>query len=337
MLIKPAPLSRETLPQAEANEDKRTCKRFGPCGVGEKALYLNSFYIDRRYYVPFSAIRRVYKRVAMSKGGYTGKGVFASIPYLVVEYDGGKEKQCNFKYEEQVDKLLDDLRTSHPEIKLHSAAAEARLAREEAERTARIPKSIPESARKVSASLQKAIDYLERRADLTGELSEAARRQRQQSISKPVWRWVAAAIILLGAMAAVFGVYQLLTRQGSFGVYFLLFGLAAIFLFSGVSVAPTARHNKAKIAQRYEDAKNAMVDFLADYPGKFPLPPYYAHPIVLKRMQRAVELGRAADAEEALMVVEADLQALNANVQVTQEEYDEVVAIKALFLNEDYR
>ena len=41
----------------------------------------------------------------MSKGGGTGKGAFGSIPYLVVEYDGG-EKQCNFKHEEDVDNLL---------------------------------------------------------------------------------------------------------------------------------------------------------------------------------------------------------------------------------------
>ena len=42
----------------------------------------------------------------MSKGGFTGKGLFASIPYLVVEYDNGQEKQCNFKFEENVDMLL---------------------------------------------------------------------------------------------------------------------------------------------------------------------------------------------------------------------------------------
>ena len=35
----------------------------------------------------------------MSSGGFTGKGMFASMAYLVVEYDGGKQKQCNFKDE----------------------------------------------------------------------------------------------------------------------------------------------------------------------------------------------------------------------------------------------
>ena len=44
------------------------------------------------------SVRRVFKRVAMSKGGFTGKGAFGSIPYLVVEYDDGAQKQCNFKH-----------------------------------------------------------------------------------------------------------------------------------------------------------------------------------------------------------------------------------------------
>lgn len=60
--------------------------------MGEKALYLNSFFIDRRYYVALSSVRRVFKRVAMSKGGFSGKGVFGSIPYLVVEYDDGQDE-----------------------------------------------------------------------------------------------------------------------------------------------------------------------------------------------------------------------------------------------------
>ena len=40
---------------------------------------------------------------------------------------------------------------------------------------------------------------------------------------------------------------------------------------------------------------------------------------------------------EALEVVKQDLKALNSDVEVDQEEYDEVVAIKALFLNENYQ
>lgn len=50
-------------------------------------------------------------------------------------------------------------------------------------------------------------------------------------------------------------------------------------------------------------------------------------------MQRVIEEGRAVTAEQALEVVKADLKALNADVEVSQEEYDEVVAIKPMFLN----
>ena len=67
------------------------------------------FHPPRRYYLPYTSITRVFKRVAMSAGGFTGKGMFASMAYLVVEYDGGKQKQCNFKDERDVDALLENL------------------------------------------------------------------------------------------------------------------------------------------------------------------------------------------------------------------------------------
>ena len=107
MLFKPAQLGLARLDSAELEADRKACKKIGPCGVGKKALYLNSFYIDRRYYLPYTSITRVFKRVAMSAGGFTGKGMFASMAYLVVEYDGGKQKQCNFKDERDVDALLE--------------------------------------------------------------------------------------------------------------------------------------------------------------------------------------------------------------------------------------
>ena len=90
------------------------------------------------------------------------------------------------------------------------------------------------------------------------------------------------------------------------------------------------------IPSRAERAKEAMEAFLQDY-TPFPLPARYAHPIVLRRMGRCVEEGRADTPEQALETVKADLKALNSSVQVSQEEHDEVVAVKAMFLNEDYR
>ncbi len=137
MLFHPAQLGLAHLDKATLEADKKACKKIGPCGVGKKALYLNSFYIDRRYYLPYGSISRVFKRVAMSRGGFSGKGMFASMAYLVVEYDGGKQKQCNFKDERDVDALLEVLAKEQPNIPRLSAAGEAEIARQKAEKAAR--------------------------------------------------------------------------------------------------------------------------------------------------------------------------------------------------------
>ena len=106
MLFAPVRLGSTALSAEVLTADVKNCKHFGPCGVGEKALYLNGFLFDRHYYVALGDIRRVFKRVAMSKGGFTGNGVFGAIPYLVVEYGDGTQKQCTFKREDNVDDLL---------------------------------------------------------------------------------------------------------------------------------------------------------------------------------------------------------------------------------------
>ena len=106
MSFAPVRLGNTVLEAETAAADRKSCRRFGPCGVGEKALYLNDLLIDRHFYVGFGSVRRVFKRVAMSQGGFSGKGAFGSIPYLVVQYDDGQEKQCTFKREEDVDELL---------------------------------------------------------------------------------------------------------------------------------------------------------------------------------------------------------------------------------------
>lgn len=130
-MIRPQRLGKDTLPENELKEDKKSCHKFGPCGVGQKAIYLNSFYIDRQYYVPMKSVKRVFKRIAMSKGGFTGRGVFATLPYLVVEFDDGRQKQCNFKHEEDVDRILAYIEDNFPDIPLHSEAAEQKLREKE--------------------------------------------------------------------------------------------------------------------------------------------------------------------------------------------------------------
>ena len=286
MLFKPVQLGREALERDVLVKDRKSCKRFGPCGVGERALYLSSFYRSCRYYLPYGGITRVFKRVAMSKGGYSHKGVFASIPYLVVEYDEGREKQCTYKYEEQVDQLLACLKQLRPEIKQVSAAGEDRLAKRAQEQP---PKpELTEEARQTLKTLKEAEAVLEKRPDLYLELSKSARQLRELNLI-------------------------LSTRRGG-----------------------KMKKREADIPPRAERAKAAMEVFLRDY-APFPLPARYAHPIVLRRMGRAVEEGQAVTPEQALEAVKTGLKALNADVEVSQEEHDEVVAIKAMFLNEAYR
>ena len=72
-------------------------------------------------------------------------------------------------------------------------------------------------------------------------------------------------------------------------------------------------------------------------PEDFPVPARYAHPIVLDRMIRVIREGRAQSVKEALAVVKEDLKKLDSSVQVEQEEYDEVVAVKPMFLCQEYK
>ena len=338
MIFRPAQLGMAKLDRLELEQDKKACRKIGPCGVGKKALYLNSFYIDRRYYLPYGSISRVFKRVAMSSGGFTGKGMFASMAYLVVEYDGGKQKQCNFKDERDVDKLLEVLAKEQPQIPLLSEAGEQALQKKEAEKAARKLPELTDEAKHSVTVLRKAKEYLEEKPELAEELSAAERRKRAQLKSKPVYRYVALAIFVFGIVSAAYGLYAVTNHVGNYGIYFALFGFAAIFLFSSYNMLPTARNNNNAIMKRADKAEAAMAEYVKHYPnGAFPVPSYYAHPIVLKQMTDAIEEGRAVTVPEALDAVEKRLQALNADVQVEQEEYDEVVVIKAMFLNHDYQ
>ena len=228
MIFAPVRLGETSLNAEAVAADKKSCKRFGPCGVGKEALFLNSYFIDRRYYVAFSSVRRVFKRVAMSQGGFSGKGVFGAIPYLVVQYDGGKEKQCTFKREEDVDAMLAYIGEVHPEIPTLSVGGEQRLEQKAKEEAARYLSELTSDAQSAKEELEKAQKFLSGYPELTDRLSKAARAKRVNQHTNPAYRWVALAIVLAGAAALVYGIIS--WRGGSdFGVYFALFGFAAVF------------------------------------------------------------------------------------------------------------
>ena len=334
MIFAPARLGSVTLDNETLAADKKGCRRFGPCGVGEKALYLNSFFIDRHYYVALESVRRVFKRVAMSKGGFTGKGAFGSIPYLVVEYDDGAQKQCNFKHEEDVDNLLAYLARIRPDLPLRSQKVERHMAQQQAQEARRYLKELTPQAQSEKERLEQARAFLEDHTNLTRRLSQAAKAKRVNDRSNPSYKWVALAIVIAGVAALVYGIITMVRGTSSLGIYFALFGFAAVFLFSGAHVLPTARNNKTALSREWEQAQ---ADLAAVLPKDFPLPARYAHPAVLTRMIRVLREGRAQTADQALEVVKQDLKALTADVQVEQWEYDEVVAIKPMFLLSDYQ
>ena len=253
----------------------------------------------------------------------------------MVVYEDGKEKQCNFKHEEDVDRFLAYIEEEYPDIPVHSLEAERKLAEKErwlAEKQRE--RNVSEETKRCLVKLEQAEQYLKKQSDIYMDLSQSAKKKRTYDRSNPAYKWVALAIVLMGGAAFVYGIYALTTHAG-FGMYFLLFGLAAIFLFAGANVLPTAKNNRTAIEKRRENAVHTMEDYIQKS-SDFPLPACYAHPVVIKWMQDIVRTGRAQTAEEALQLLKEDLQKLNASVTVEQEEYDEIIVIKPLFLVMNY-
>ena len=251
MIFTPKQLGSTALDKATLSVDKKFCKRFGPCGVGDEAIYLNSFFFDRVYYAALKSVKRIFKRVAMSKGGFSGKGVFGAIPYLVVELDDGTVKQCNFKYEQDVDLLLAHIAKIRPDLPTHSLEAEKRLKEKQAAMEAKFLKELTPKAQKAREELEGAKAFLTSYPEQTAALSVAAKRKRSSDRTRPAYRWVALAIIVGGIVCGAYGIYELVNRDTT-GLYFTLLGLAAAFLFSGTQVIPTAKNNKKAVTAAWE-------------------------------------------------------------------------------------
>ncbi len=330
MFISPSPAGSTALDANTLAADKKGCRKIGPCGVGTQALYLSNRFFERCRYVVYGDIARVFKRVAMSRGGFTGRGAFGAMAYLVVQLKDGSEKQSYFKREEQVDELLDAVARAHPDVPTRSEAAERKLAEAEAAEKARFAKVLSPDAEAALATLQEAKAFLEKRPGLANELSAAAKQKRVADCLKPGTQAIAVILAALGVLAALYGVYGLL-RHAAGALYYLAGGGVLFFAVFATGVLPS-RWNSKKAAQRdWETAVANSRDYLS---GKtdFPVPPQYAHPATLERMIRVVREGRAQSVSEAYAAMKAELRALNKDVTVSQKEYDEVVAIKPMFL-----
>ena len=329
-------IGQTTLPGDVLSMDKRRALRVGPCAMGDKALYVNSFYIKRMYYVVYEDIDRVYKRVAMSKGGYTGKGIFGAMAYFVVLMKDGTEKKCNFKHEDEVDLLLSQMHKEHPEIPVHSAEAERKLKEAEEKELASYLKELSPEAEKAVKRLESAKSLLQIRSGLSENLSQSAKRKRSSDLSNPFYIYVAILILVAAVLAAVIGLFLYFFMDVRGAIFAVLAGFTFTFLVVSSRVLPTGRNNKAMVQKEWEDALHDMQLFLENEKD-FPVPPQYAHPIVLERMIRAIKKGKATTAEDAFVYVREELKRLDQSVQVSQKEYDEVVAVKPMFLVCDYQ
>ena len=335
MIFPPSPIGKKTLDEDSLQKDKKECRKFGPCGVGKQALYLGGRFLDRRYYIPWKEVKRIFKRVAMSKGGFSGKGVFGSMAFLVVQFGSGVEKECPFKFENDVDRLLACVEKEHPDIPTHSVKAQNKLLRVEAEEEKRYLKELPADAAEAVEVLTAERDFLELRPSLCDSLVNMARQKRIVDNLSPTLRAVGALLGFAGIAAALYGVYGLLVHS-AYALYFIIGGGAAFFMSLSSNTFPS-KYNSRKVAQQnWEEAVKRMRGYLKGCPS-FSVPPQYAHPVVLTRMIRVLREGRAKSQREALELVKKDLRALNSSVTVSQKEHDEVVAVKPLFLVCDYR
>ena len=326
------PLSEKKLEKDILKKDKREALRIGAIGIGEKALYLNSFYIDRMYYIPIEAVGRVYKRVAMSKGGFSGKGIFASLSYLVVEYDGGKEKACLIRKEWRVDEALSEIRKRFPAIPTMSKRAEEKLRAEEAEEKAKLLPKLSEEAEGALSEIEKAEAILLRREDLYQNLAVQAKRERMVQSTNPYYGHFAL-LLFLGAVLCLFSAF-FLYKNGEQSLAIVLLGFALMLLMMGLRVRPTGKNNREAVKKEYEESIRKMKDYLS---GDFPLPPQYGHPLCLEWMRQSILEGKAKSVQEAYLLLKQELKELDSTKQVSQKVYDRIVVIKPMFLAAEYQ
>ena len=334
-LIPARPFGPTVWSKEEVKADEAKCTRLGNCGYSFNAIYMGNSLIDRIWYIPFRDIERVFKRVAMSKGGFSGKGVFGTLPFLVVQFGSGLEKECPFKLEADVDRLLAAVEQEHPGVPTHSVKAGNRLARAEAAEEARYLKELPEEAAAAVQQLRGDQDFLALHPSLSEALPASARQKRVTDNLNPAYIVAGAILGVLGLLAVAWGLYSLLTH-GKNSMYFIIGGGALFFMTLSSNTFPS-KWNSRKVAQRdWDQTVEKMRNYLKGRPG-FSVPAQYAHPVVLERMIRLLREGRAANTAEALALMKENLRALNSSVTVSQKEHDEVVRIKPLFLVCDYQ
>lgn len=334
MIFTPIPLTDAILSSEQLKKDVRNAKKIGPCGIGEQALYLGGRFIERRYYILWRRVRRVFKRVAMTKGGFTKKGLFASMTYIVVQYDDNSERTCYIKREADADILLELIQKEQPKVAIYSAEAQKKLKAAEKEEAARYKRDISPEAHTCIEKLEHAIQHLNTEPTLYETLVASAKQKRIADGLKPSYRAIGIGAVVGGFALLGYGLYRV-SLALPFGWYIVVFGVTLIFTAMAANIAPSKWNSRRYAQKNWLSSVQALEKKIAEY-GDFPLPPHYAHPVVLERMIRVIKEGRASSDTQALEEVKKDLKALNASVSVSQKEYNEVVTIKPFFLIAHY-
>lgn len=347
-MLKPRLVGLTPLDPQILHQDRKSCQKIGPLGLGDRALYLNQWILDRTAYIAYEDLTRAYKRVAMSKGAYTKKGVFATLSYLVLVLTTGKTVVTRLKYEADIDSFLLALKERRPELptvyeKADAATEGAGVAAEEARilaekvgagisrETTVSEEDLSPLARKTLLQLRKAQKYMEDDPSWANRLVYRAKEVRRLSQLPLTYYYGGLAVGALALVLTGAGVWGRL-HQLTWTLYLILLGASLLVFVIASQVLRTGPFHRARAEAAWQEAVAQMADFLQGFGKDFPLPPTLAHPLVLVWMERTVLSNSANTPAQALQLVTASLQAMDASVTVSETTYQEVTTIKPLFL-----
>lgn len=328
------PLGKTVLSPDEVKADRKSCRKYDQCGLGDKAIYMGTTMHPRKLYVPYSSVTNVFKRVGVSNP--SGKGFLAPVLFLVVRYDDGKEQACSFRYLQDADRMLDDLEKNHPNIPLLSPEG-VRRQKEREELEARIQANeLSETAARSRRILEDARWEVHKRPAVYEKLAAMAKMKRHADLMKPWVAYAAVGLLIAGAAAVLAGIVFMRSWNRSIGAVTALVGVMLAFLAVNSKGLPGKVTNRKIRDQEYEAALEETKRSL-QHVKDFPIPFCYVHPYTFDRLIRILQEQRAETTEDALQVLKEDLRSMDSSVVLQKEDYREVVTIKPLFTVQDYR
>lgn len=326
-------LTKTEYSQEELLKDRKGCRKYDQCGLGEKAVYMGSYMHPRMYCIPYASITHIFRRVAVSES--KGKGLTAPILYLVVRYDGGKEQECSFRYLQDADKMMDDLARTHPEISRLSPEGEEKKKEKEVEEEKLEEADLPVSIQKSITLMEKTRWEIHKRPGVYENLAGTAYRKRRMDLIAPWKQKLALCLFLAGVIVTVIGFYVMAQGQGMQGIMIALVGIMLMVMMVSTRILPSRKNSREKCTQEYLKAVEASKKAFRHL-SDFPLPYWYAHPYVCDRMIRILMEERAGTPEEALSVLKEDLKRMDSSVALGGEDYTQVTVIKPLFTVRNY-